>query len=114
VYRAEQAKPRREVALKVIGVSFVTDQLLRRFELEAQTLGRLKHIGIAQIYEAGVNQTDHGPHEGMLPMPTGRVTLLDVAHRAGVSRTTASFVLTTMVWLVLYGVVTGVGGALIG
>jgi LacI family transcriptional regulator len=27
-------------------------------------------------------------------MPTGRVTLLDVAHRAGVSRTTASFVLT--------------------
>ena len=27
---------------------------------------------------------------------------------------TASFVLTTMVWLVLYSVVTGVGGALIG
>jgi non-specific serine/threonine protein kinase/serine/threonine-protein kinase len=60
VYRAEQPSPRREVALKVIGVSFVNDQLLRRFELEAQTLGRLKHPGIAQVYEADVHHTDHG------------------------------------------------------
>src|SRR2546423_381335 len=44
VYRAEQANPKREVALKVIGASFVSDQLLRRFELEAHTLGRLKHV----------------------------------------------------------------------
>src|SRR5690348_13715535 len=43
VYRARQANPSRDVALKVIGLSFVNDQLLRRFELEAQTLGRLKH-----------------------------------------------------------------------
>src|SRR4029079_13267095 len=61
VYRAEQANPRREVALKVIGASFVTGQLLRRFELEAQTLGRLKHVGIAHIYEAGINATEPDP-----------------------------------------------------
>lgn len=61
VYRAEQANPRREVALKVIARSFISDQLLRRFDLEAQTLGRLKHVGIAQIYEAGVNPTELGP-----------------------------------------------------
>ena len=61
VYRAEQASPRRDVALKVIGRGFVSERLLRRFELEAQTLGRLKHVGIAQIYEAGVNQTALGP-----------------------------------------------------
>ncbi|CAN5711107.1 hypothetical protein BH09PLA1_BH09PLA1_03270 [soil metagenome] len=61
VYRAEQANPKREVALKVIGASFVSEQLLRRFELEAHTLGRLKHAGIAQIYEAGTADGGHGP-----------------------------------------------------
>ncbi|MGH7178322.1 MAG: serine/threonine protein kinase, partial [Tepidisphaeraceae bacterium] len=61
VYRAEQAHPKREVALKVIGASFVTAELLKRFEHEAQTLGRLKHVGIAQIYEAGTADSGHGP-----------------------------------------------------
>jgi serine/threonine protein kinase/tetratricopeptide (TPR) repeat protein len=65
VYRAEQANPRREVALKVVGISFLSDELRRRFErrfeFEAQTLGRLNHPGIAQVYEAGVHPTEHGP-----------------------------------------------------
>src|SRR5262245_49985269 len=52
VYRAEQANPRREVALKVIGSSFVTPELLKRFDREAHLLGRLKHSGIAQVHEA--------------------------------------------------------------
>jgi tetratricopeptide (TPR) repeat protein len=61
VYRAQQAHPRREVALKVIGTSFVTPELLKRFDREADLLGRLKHPGIAQVYEAGLAPTDHGP-----------------------------------------------------
>jgi tetratricopeptide (TPR) repeat protein/predicted Ser/Thr protein kinase len=53
VYEAEQDQPRRSVALKVIRGVWANPELLRRFELESQTLGRLHHPGIAQIYEAG-------------------------------------------------------------
>ncbi len=54
VYLAEQENPRREVALKVIRAGYLAPEMLRRFELESQVLGRLQHPGIAQIYEAGV------------------------------------------------------------
>lgn len=53
VYKAEQQNPHRVVALKVIRAGVSSDQLLRRFEREAEALGRLQHPGIAQIYEAG-------------------------------------------------------------
>lgn len=53
VYRARQKNPKRDVALKVLRSGLVTGDLLRRFEKEAQVLGRLHHVGIAQIYEAG-------------------------------------------------------------
>jgi tetratricopeptide (TPR) repeat protein/predicted Ser/Thr protein kinase len=52
VYLAEQERPRREVALKVIKPGYATPEMLRRFEQESQVLGRLHHPGIAQIYEA--------------------------------------------------------------
>ena len=55
VYLALQENPRRTVALKVIRTSIATPQMLRRFEYEAQILGRLTHPGIAQIYEAGTD-----------------------------------------------------------
>ncbi|MCH8345137.1 MAG: hypothetical protein IH983_14285, partial [Planctomycetes bacterium] len=51
VFLAEQDKPTRLVALKVIRPGVVSANLLRRFEHEAQVLGRLQHPGIAQIYE---------------------------------------------------------------
>ncbi len=53
VYEAEQDSPRRTVALKIIGQSMLSSDLLRRFEQEAEVLGRLTHPGIAQVYEAG-------------------------------------------------------------
>lgn len=61
VYEAEQENPRRRVALKVIKHGFASAQALRRFELEAQLLGRLQHAGIAQVYEAGTADTGLGP-----------------------------------------------------
>ena len=61
VYLAEQDKPHRTVALKVIKPGFVSGELLRRFEREADALGRLQHPGIAQIYEAGKADSDFGP-----------------------------------------------------
>ncbi len=60
VYEAEQDQPRRRVALKVIKSAWADGELLRRFELESQTLGRLHHPGIAQIYEAGTAETGFG------------------------------------------------------
>src|SRR5215468_10113643 len=61
VYEAEQDHPRRTVALKVIRRGFTSRELLRRFEREAETLGRLQHVGIAQIYEAGTADSGFGP-----------------------------------------------------
>lgn len=60
VYRAEQDSPKREVALKVIRSGIASRNLLRRFELEATVLGRLKHPGIAQIYEASTYDSGTG------------------------------------------------------
>jgi tetratricopeptide (TPR) repeat protein len=60
VYEAEQEKPRRIVALKMIKPGFATASLLRRFEQESQVLGRLQHPGIAQIYEAGTADAGRG------------------------------------------------------
>ena len=58
VYEAEQDLPHRTVALKLIRAGYASAEMLRRFENEAQALGRLQHPGIAQIFEAGrtVNQ----------------------------------------------------------
>src|SRR5580658_4976633 len=53
VYQAEQQNPHRLVALKVLKAGVATEQLLRRFEQDAEALGRLQHAGIAQVYEAG-------------------------------------------------------------
>ena len=61
VYRARQSNPDREVALKVIRAGYSSRSLLKRFELEAQLLGRLQHSGIAQIHEAGTFETPRGP-----------------------------------------------------
>jgi WD40 repeat protein/predicted Ser/Thr protein kinase len=53
VYEARQRFPRRRVALKVIHPALISTHWLRRFEREAEVLGRLHHPGIATIYEAG-------------------------------------------------------------
>jgi serine/threonine protein kinase len=53
VYVAEQERPHRTVALKVMNRALRASGVLRRFELEAEVLGRLQHPGIAQVHEAG-------------------------------------------------------------
>ncbi|HBU41326.1 MAG TPA: hypothetical protein DEB57_00370, partial [Microbacterium sp.] len=58
VYLAEQAKPRRTVALKVIRPDRVGPATLKRFEYEAQLLASLRHPGIAGVYEVGSFEQD--------------------------------------------------------
>ncbi|GMV25790.1 MAG: hypothetical protein AMXMBFR58_18210 [Phycisphaerae bacterium] len=60
VYLAEQDRPRRTVALKVVRAGMMSPAMLRRFEHESQVLGRLQHPGIAQVFEAGVALGDDG------------------------------------------------------
>jgi len=60
VYEAQQDFPHRTVALKVIRAGYASSEMLRRFENEAQALGRLQHPGIAQMYEAGTAETPFG------------------------------------------------------
>jgi len=73
VYEAEQERPRRIVALKMIKPGLATAALLKRFEQEAHALGRLRHPGIAQIYEAGMADAGHGPQPYLaMEFVTGR------------------------------------------
>ncbi|MCG3132728.1 MAG: Serine/threonine-protein kinase PknD [Phycisphaerae bacterium] len=66
VYEAEQDNPRRRVALKVLRPGAESREIVRRFRREAHLLGRLKHPGIAHIYEAGV--TDDASRRPFLAM----------------------------------------------
>lgn len=53
VYEARQDAPNRAVALKILRTGLTSPSAVRRFEYEAEILGRLRHAGIAQVYEAG-------------------------------------------------------------
>ncbi len=56
VYEAVQERPRRTVAVKVMNRGLRSRSSARRFEYESQILGRLRHPGIAQVFEAGTFQ----------------------------------------------------------
>jgi tetratricopeptide (TPR) repeat protein len=61
VYEAEEDHPHRQVALKIIKPGATNASTLRRFEQEAEALGRLHHPGIAQIYFVGTDDRGFGP-----------------------------------------------------
>ena len=65
VYRATQTKPHRLVALKLIRSGLMSRKALRRFDLEAEILGRLHHNNIAQIYDAGIDTNTKSPYFAM-------------------------------------------------
>jgi hypothetical protein len=60
VYEARQDKPARSVAVKIIRAGITSEKTLRRFEREAEFLGRLQHPGIAQIFIVGTYSSDFG------------------------------------------------------
>ena len=57
VYRARDARLKREVAIKVLPSSFAQDaDRLRRFEQEAQAAGGLNHPNITSVFELGEHE----------------------------------------------------------
>jgi WD40 repeat protein len=86
VYEAEQEKPCRRVAVKLVRPGVTSPSLLKRFAYEAEILGRLKHPGIAQIHAVGVLQY----HDTPLPYfimeyITGAKTLVQYAEVNGLT-----------------------------
>jgi serine/threonine protein kinase len=71
VYEATQERPRRTVALKLMKHGIASRSALRRFEYESQILARLRHPGIAQVYEAGTHTPSPSQGEGWGEGQTG-------------------------------------------
>jgi tetratricopeptide (TPR) repeat protein/tRNA A-37 threonylcarbamoyl transferase component Bud32 len=78
VYEAEQDSPRRRVALKMVDPHLASEALRARFQREGEILGRLQHPGIAQVYEAGVE--DGRPYFAMELIQGGPVTKFADTH----------------------------------
>jgi serine/threonine protein kinase len=80
VYRARHIILQKEYALKVLSMDQVTDLVWRRFQIEAQAIGRMNHANIVGISNLGL-------HQGYLPyyvmdLLQGR-TLLEILERRG-------------------------------
>jgi serine/threonine protein kinase len=60
VYEAVQDHPRRLVALKVLRRDAASRSAMKRFQHEAEILGRLRHPNIAQVYDAGTFDEGEG------------------------------------------------------
>jgi tetratricopeptide (TPR) repeat protein len=74
VYEATQEQPRRVVAVKVMKLGIASRSALRRFEYESQLLARLRHPGIAQVYDAGTHRDSSGtvPYFAMEYIPNAK------------------------------------------
>jgi serine/threonine protein kinase len=57
VYLAEQERPKRLVAVKVLRSGLLSETAVRRFELEPEIMARLQHPGIARVI--GVGAIEH-------------------------------------------------------
>ncbi len=78
VYEGLQGMPCRTVAVKVMRPGVLSPAATRRFEHEAQILGRLTHPGIAHIYSVG-----------MQPLPGGAVPYFVMEYIEGAQPITA-------------------------
>jgi tetratricopeptide (TPR) repeat protein len=85
VYEAEQVRPRRAVALKVVKSILAAPELLRRFAQESEVLGRLQHPNIARVFDAGTAQTDLGPQPYFAMELIRGASLLEYANQNSLS-----------------------------
>ena len=74
VYRAEQASPRRIVAVKVLSQAAASPDKLAAFHHEAETIARLEHPGILPVY--GFGESDGRPYLVLRYLAGGSVATL--------------------------------------
>src|SRR5690606_5021631 len=60
VFEATQEQPERQVALKVMSRALSSASAVRRFRYETEVLAKLRHPGIAPIYETGMCDDGEG------------------------------------------------------
>lgn len=58
VWLARDGGLQRDVALKLLGARFVTEDRRERFRREAESIARLEHPGVAQVFEADVDASE--------------------------------------------------------
>jgi eukaryotic-like serine/threonine-protein kinase len=81
VYAAVQESSGREVALKVVrGSHFVDENALRLFQREIRVLARLKHPGIAALFDAG--STEDGEHWFAMELVEGETLVRHASQHA--------------------------------
>jgi hypothetical protein len=61
IFEGEQDSPSRRVAVKMLPPGLVTGEAMRRFQFEVESLGRLRHPGIAQVHRAGIDRSTGEP-----------------------------------------------------
>jgi tetratricopeptide (TPR) repeat protein len=89
VYEGVQDPPGRVVAVKVLRAALAGEEGRLRFHHEARVLARLRHPGIAQIYETGTTTDDAGeelPYFVMEHVPGARTLLEHAAERGLATR----------------------------
>ncbi|MBL9030748.1 MAG: serine/threonine protein kinase [Phycisphaerae bacterium] len=85
VYEAIQERPHRRVALKVMHDRMGHPEALVRFRLETEALARLRHPGIAQIYEAGTAALGRPSPFFAMELVPDALTITEFADRRGLS-----------------------------
>ncbi len=80
VWEAQQQRPHGRVALKLVLPGMLGPAMRRRFDLEAEVLGRLTHDGIARIYEAGIDPETDRPFCAMELIDGQRLDAWIIAH----------------------------------
>ncbi len=80
VYEAQQERPSRTVALKIVRSGVSSASLRRRLEHEAAALARLQHPGIAAVYETGLDEEAGAPFFAM-ELVRGEPLTQDAARR---------------------------------
>lgn len=65
VWEARQERPSRRVAIKLVRSDLMSAVMRRRFDVEAEALGRLSHDGIAKVFEAGIDPASGQPFYAM-------------------------------------------------
>lgn len=86
VYEGRQDSPARSVAVKILREGLVTPTAVRRFQHEADVLGRLDHPGIARIHAAGIEPTPSGDQPYfIMEFVAGATPITEFARSRGLS-----------------------------